>query len=106
MADHGLSQRRAARLVGVDPKTIRRKRLPDNPEVRKKMRDLAAKRRRFGYRRLGVLLVREGYDMNPKKLFRLYKEEGLTVRRRKSRKGRWGAEVRCPHPIGQETDGL
>ena len=51
MADHGLLQRRAARLVGVDPKTIRRERIPDIPEIRVKMRDLATKRRRFGYRR-------------------------------------------------------
>ena len=79
MADHGLSQRRAARLVGVDPKTLRRDRPPDNPELRDKLKALADKRRRFGYRRLGVLLAREGYDINHKKLFRLYKEEGLSV---------------------------
>jgi len=96
MADHGLSQRRAARLVGVDPKTLRRDRPPDNPEIRKKMRDLAAKRRRFGYRRLGVLLAREGYDMNHKKLFRLYREEGLTVRRRKGRKRATGSRTEMP----------
>ena len=105
MVDHGLSQRRAACLVGVDPKTIRRERAPDNPEIRKKMRDLAAKRRRFGCRRLGVLLAHEGYDMNHKKLFRLYKEEGLTVRRRKGRTRRRGAEAKCPRLTGQETDG-
>ena len=98
MVDHGLSQRRAARLVGVDPKTIRRDRSADNPEIRQKMRDLAAKRRRFGYRRLGVLLAREGYDMNHKKLFRLYKEEGLTVRRRKGRKRATGSRSETPVP--------
>ena len=98
MADHGLSQGRAARLVGVDPKTIRRERPPDNPEIRKKMRDLAAKRRRFGYRRLGVLLARAGYDMNHKKLFRLYQEEGLTVKRRKGRKRATGSRSEMPAP--------
>ena len=96
MVDHGLSQRRAARLVGVDPKIIRRQREPDNPQVRKRMHEIAAKRRRFGYRRLGVLLAREGYDMNHKKLFRLYKEEGLTVRRRKGRKRATGSRTEMP----------
>lgn len=62
------------------------------------MRELAAKRRRFGYRRLGVLLAREGMDMNHKKLFRIYKEEGLTVRRRKGRKRATGSRSEKPIP--------
>ena len=49
------------------------------------LRDLAAERRRFGYRRLGVLLQREGLAMNKKKLFRLYREEGLVLRSRRPR---------------------
>ena len=47
MRDHDISQRRACRLVGVDPKTVRRERPPDNPEIRKEMKAVAAKRRRF-----------------------------------------------------------
>ena len=43
------------------------------------MHEIAAKRRRFGYRRIGILLERDGYKMNHKKLFRLYQEEGLAV---------------------------
>src|SRR3546814_2023744 len=43
-------------------------------------------RRRFGYRRLGILLAREGLEANHKKVFRLYREEGLAVRRRRGRK--------------------
>lgn len=62
------------------------------------MRELAAKRRRFGYRRLGVLLSREGMDMNHKKLFRLYREEGLTVRRGKGRKRATGSRTQMPAP--------
>ena len=47
------------------------------------MHEIATKRRRFGYRRIGILLEREDYKMNHKKLFRLYQEEGLAVKRRK-----------------------
>jgi putative transposase len=64
MRDHDISQRRACRLVGVDPKTVRRERPPDCVEIRKEMQEIAAKRRRFGYRRTGVLLERKGMIMN------------------------------------------
>ena len=77
MRDHDISQRRACRLVGVDPKTVRRDRPPDNPEIRKEMKAVAAKRRRFGYRRIGVMLERKGMIMNHKKLYRLYTDEKL-----------------------------
>ena len=67
MRDHDISQRRVCRLVGVDPKTVRRERPPDDPEVRKEMQAIASKRRRFGYRRIGVMLERKGMIMNHKK---------------------------------------
>ena len=86
LRDHGISQRRACRLVGVDPKTVRRERPPDCPEIRKEMQEIAGKRRRFGYRRIGILLERKGMIMNHKKLYRLYREEGLSVKRRRGRK--------------------
>ena len=54
----------------------------DDTSLRQRMRAIAQERRRFGYRRLHVLLKREGYLINHKKLFRLYREEKLTVRRR------------------------
>ena len=48
----------------MDPKTVRRTPVADAPEVRQRLRDLAGERRRFGYRRLGILLAREGTTMN------------------------------------------
>ncbi|MCJ7872942.1 IS3 family transposase [Phaeobacter sp. J2-8] len=96
MRDHDISQRRACRLVGVDPKTVRRERPPDCTEIRKEMQDIAAKRRRFGYRRIGVLLERKGMTMNHKKLYRVYREEGLSVKRRRGRKRARGTRVPMP----------
>jgi len=93
MRDHDISQRRACRLVGVDPKTVRRERPPDNPEIRKEMKAVAAKRRRFGYRRIGVMLERKGIIMNHKKLYRLYTEEKLGVRRRRGRERARGSRT-------------
>ena len=101
MRDHDISQRRACRLVGVDPKTVRRTRPPDCPEIREEMKDIAGKRRRFGYRRIGVLLERKGMIMNHKKLYRLYREEGLSVKRRRGRKRARGTRTPMPqaaHP--------
>ena len=66
MRDHDISQRRACQLVGVDPKTVRRIRPPDCPEIREEMKAIAGKRRRFGYRRIGILLERKGMLMNHK----------------------------------------
>ncbi|MEO3480875.1 MULTISPECIES: IS3 family transposase [unclassified Phaeobacter] len=96
MRDHDISQRRACRLVGVDPKTVRRERPPDHPEIRQEMKEIAGKRRRFGYRRIGVLLERKGMIMNHKKLYRLYREEGLAVKRRRGRKRARGSRTPMP----------
>ncbi len=99
MRDHDISQRRACRLVGVDPKTVRRERPPDNPEIRKEMIAVAAKRRRFGYRRIGVMLERKGMIMNHKKLYRLYTDEKLGVRRRRARKRARGSRTPMPKAL-------
>jgi putative transposase len=102
--EHGLSQRHACRLVGIDHSTLRyQARRADDQPVRQRLRELAAVRRRFGYRRLGWLLVREGYRMNHKKLYRLYREEKLMVRRRGGRKRALGtrAPMLLPERLNQ-----
>lgn len=96
MRDHQISQRRACALIGVDPKTVRRERPPDSPDIRKAMNEIASSRRRFGYRRIGILLERKGMIMNAKKLYRIYREEGLSVRRRRGRKRARGSRTPMP----------
>jgi transposase InsO family protein len=94
---HGMSERRACSVVGADRKSVRyRSTRPDDAELRSRLRDLAQQRRRFGYRRLHILLRREGVTINRKKTQRLYTEEGLTVRKRKSRRRAVGARAAPP----------
>ncbi|MCG7602289.1 IS3 family transposase [Halomonas sp. McH1-25] len=83
----GLSERRACRLAGADRTMIRyqAQRAPDSV-LRDRLRALANERRRFGYRRLFVLLRREGESSGINRIYRLYREEGLTVRKRKARR--------------------
>ncbi len=69
----------------------------DDGDPRSRLRELAQQRRRFGYRRLHILLRRDGITINCKKTQRLYREEGLTVRRREGRKRAVGA--RAPAPV-------
>ncbi|MEN2787080.1 DDE-type integrase/transposase/recombinase [Sphingomonas qilianensis] len=70
--------------------------------VRERMREIANERRRFGYRRLAILLRREGKGMNLKKVYRLYREGRLTVRKRGGRKRALG--TRAPMAIPQEPN--
>jgi len=88
--------------VGMDPKTYRyESKRGDDADIRERLRALASERRRFGYRRLGLLLAREGIDMNHKKLYRLYKEERLTVRKRGGRKRALGTRRPMTIPQGR-----
>jgi putative transposase len=96
---HKGSQRRACNLVGVDPKTVRRGRSSDHVEIRRKMHGIADNHRRFGYRRVGILLEWEELIMNPKKLYCLYREEGLPVRRWRGRKRARGTRTPMPVPV-------
>ncbi len=98
--DKGYTQRRACGLVGQEPKTYRyASRRPDDDALRQRLKELALERRRFGYRRLHILLRREGVVLNHKKLYRLYREERLMVRKRGGRKRALG--TRAPMAIPQ-----
>src|SRR6187399_319103 len=82
-----MSERRACILVAADRKMIRyRSRRPPDVELRTRLRDLANQRRRFGYRRLFILLREQGEPSGINRIYRLYREEGLTVRKRKARR--------------------
>ena len=98
-----VSQRRACRVLGTDRTSVRYcSRRPPDTAIRQRLRELAAQRRRFGYRRLLVLLRREGFHLNHKKLRRLYREERLQVRRRGGRKRALG--TRAPMTIPQGSN--
>lgn len=96
-----VSERRACAVLGVDRTSFRyRSRRPADAAVRARLRELAAIRRRFGYRRLLVLMRREGLTMNHKKFRRLYREERLQVRRRGGRKRALGTRAPLTIPQG------
>jgi putative transposase len=99
LRDRPISQRRACVLIGVDPKTVRRERPPHNPKIREEMHKIIEKRRRFGYRRVGIMLERKGMIMNEKTLYRIYREEGLSVRRRRGRKRASSSRTPMPVPL-------
>lgn len=87
MAEHGLGERYACRLLGVDRSAYRYEPRPDrNVKLREALVALARQQPRFGYRRLWALLVRDGWDVNLKRIHRLYRAEGLMVRRLKRKR--------------------
>ncbi|MEO0624286.1 MAG: IS3 family transposase, partial [Pseudomonadota bacterium] len=94
IAQQSAGRGRACYLVGADRTMVRcRSRRPDDAALRERMRALADERRRFGYRRLHVLLRQEGLVVNRKKTERLYREERLTVCRRRGRKTATGTRA-------------
>lgn len=82
-----LSERRVCRLLGLN-RTFKRyipKTNPENEVILKRLGELAVRWRRFGYKRLHILLRREGFAINHKRTYRLYKEAGLTLKKRKKK---------------------
>jgi putative transposase len=94
-----MSEREACKLLEVDRSSYRYEPLPrDDGRLREEMVALAKQKPRYGYRRLGVLLERRGWKMNHKKLYRLYREEHLAVRRLRRKR-----LVRSAAPVAQLT---
>lgn len=89
-----MSERRACTVVAADRTMIRyRSRRPPDADLRARLRILANERRRFGYRRLFILLRREGEPSGINRIYRLYREEGLAVRRRRARRKAVGSRA-------------
>ncbi len=89
-----MSERRACTVIAADRKMVRyRSRRPADTELRARLRELANQRRRFGYRRLFVLLRRAGEPSGINRIYRLYREEGLMVRKRRGRRKALGTRA-------------
>lgn len=85
--DFEMSQRRASGLAQISRSVLRyRSKRSHDSDVREPLNRLATERPRFGYRRLTVLLHREGLTINHKRVFRIYQEEGLAVRRKRRKR--------------------
>jgi len=98
---YAVSERRACHTTGTDRSSVRYRSVKaDDAPIRERLRALSAERRRFGYRRLHIMLAREDIHMNQKKLRRLYREEGLQVRRRGGRKRAVGTRAPMLLPQG------
>jgi putative transposase len=101
-----MSERRACRVIGIDRTSVRYQATrPDDEALRDRLKALAQERRRFGYRRLHVLLRREGHAVNKKRVQRLYRQERLTVRRRGGRKRAMGTRRPMVTPLAAAPGG-
>ena len=97
MVGFNTSERRACRVLGVQRSIIRyRGRKDPQLALRMRLRDLAGARVRWGYRKLHVLLGREGWKVNHKRVYRLYKQEGLELRLKTKKKRVALPRVPCP----------
>ena len=97
MTERSLGVTRACGLVGISRSLYRyRTRRPDSAPLRTRIEEIAAVKRRYGYRRVYLRLRREGWEVNRKRVYRLYRDAGLAVRRRKRK--RIGALTRRPLP--------
>ena len=84
-AKTSISERRACALLGLSRSVLHYRPRPTDDSLQERLIELAGERRRFGYRRLHILLEREGFEANHKRVHRLYRKAGLAVRRRRKR---------------------
>ena len=97
MTERSLGVTRACGLVGISRSLYSyRSRRPDSGPLRARIEEIAAVKRRYGYRRVYLRLRREGWQVNRKRVYRLYRDAGLAVRRRKRK--RIGVFERKPLP--------
>ena len=103
VAEWCLAERHACGLANLSRSTVRyQRRRSGDEELRERLRELAGERRRFGYRRLHVLLRREGHEVNHKRVYRLYREEGLSVRKRKRKRVARAERMPLQAPTGPD----
>jgi putative transposase len=104
-SEAAVSERRACGLIAIHRATCRyQRRTSEDARLRERLRELAAARRRFGYRRLKVLLKREGFPVNHKRVYRLYVEEKLGLRRKRGRRRMSTAGARVPLKLPLRSD--
>ena len=87
MAAYRVSERRACEVIGIWRFSYRYvSQRGDDLALRMRIREIAATRVRYGYLRIHILLRREGWRVNHKRVYRIYREEGLNLRRRRPRR--------------------
>ncbi len=93
--EHKISERKACKIVQLCRSSGRYQIKKDakEDELCRRIQAIAEERRRFGYRRIGYLLMREGYKINHKRVYRIYKAQGLEVLKRKKRRKAVGSRV-------------
>ena len=86
-----MSERKACQLIGVNRQTVRYRSKKDDESLREKIKGIALEKRRFGYRRIHMLLKRAGIQVNHKRVYRIYRASGLKVMKRSGRKKALGS---------------
>jgi putative transposase len=98
--ERGYGVTRACGLIGISRSLYGYcSRRAGSAELTARLKELAAEKRRYGYRRLHVLLRREGHEVNRKRTYRLYRDAGLAVKRRKRKRYALGERRPLPKPI-------
>ena len=98
---YGVSERHSCRLIGLVRSTMRyRAHGRDDSALRLRIKELAKTYVRYGYKRIHTLLLREGWRVNHKRVYRIYLEEELSLRTKKKKKRASHARVPLPMPSG------